>query len=144
MAGILCFIEQRDGVVRRASLQALSQAARLAGGSGWPVTAVVVGQGVAGLGASLGAYGATRVLVADEPRFAHYSPEGFAAAVQTAVAQVAPHAVFMAATIVGRDLSGRLAARLGVGCLADVVKVWLEGSTLVAQRPVYSGKALAT
>lgn len=144
MAGILCFIEQRDGVVRRASLQALSQAARLAGGPGWPVTAVVVGHGVAGLGASLGAYGATRVLVADELRFAHYSPEGFTTAIQAAVTQAMPQAVFMAATIVGRDLSGRLAARLGVGCLADVVKVWLEGSTVVAQRPVYSGKALAT
>ena len=144
MAGILCFIEQRDGVVRRASLQALSQAARLAGGSGWPVTAVIVGQGVSGLGDTLGTYGATAVLVADEPRFGHYSPEGFAVALQAAVTRVQPQAVLMAATIVGRDLSGRLAARLGVGCLADVVKVWLEGSTVVAVRPVYSGKALAT
>ncbi|HNX50620.1 MAG TPA: electron transfer flavoprotein subunit alpha/FixB family protein [Thermoanaerobaculaceae bacterium] len=144
MAGILCFIEQRDGGVRRASLQALSEAARLAGGSGGAVTAVLVGHGVSGLGTQLGAHGATRVLVADEPRFAQYSPEGFAAAIQAAVARVEPQAVFMSATIVGRDLSGRLAARLGVGCLADVVRVWLDGSTVVAVRPVYSGKAMAT
>lgn len=144
MAGILCVIEQRDGTVRRASLQALSQAARLAAPTGAPVTAVLVGHGVTALAAGLGGFGASRVLVADEPRFARYSPEGYAAAAQAAVALTQPQAVLMSATTVGRDLAGRLAARLGVGCLADVVRVWLEGDAVVAVRPVYSGKALAT
>lgn len=144
MAGILCVIEQRDGHLRRASLQALSEAARLAAPAGSPVTALLVGQNVAPLAGQLAGHGAARVLVADEPRFAHYSPEGYAAAVQAAVTHVQPQAVFLSATIVGRDLSGRLAARLGVGCLSDVVKVWLEGETVVAVRPVYSGKAMAT
>ena len=44
----------------------------------------------------------------------------------------------------GRDVSGRVAARLGWGCLADVVKVAMEGDQIVATRPVYSGKAFAT
>ncbi|HPC81893.1 MAG TPA: electron transfer flavoprotein subunit alpha/FixB family protein [Thermoanaerobaculaceae bacterium] len=144
MAGILCVIEQRDGVVRRASLQALSQAARLSAPAGAPVVALLVGHGVSELAAELGAFGAARVLVADEPRFARYSPEAFAVAAQAAVAEVQPRAVLMSATTLGRDLAGRLAARLGVGCLADVVKVWLDGDAVVAVRPVYSGKALAT
>ncbi len=144
MAGILCVIEQRDGAIRRASLQALSQAAQLTAPTGAPVTAVLVGHGVSGLTAGLGGYGASRVLVADEPRFARYAPEAYAAAIQAAAALAGPQAVFMSATTVGRDLAGRLAARLGVGCLADVVKVWLEGEAVVAVRPVYSGKALAT
>jgi electron transfer flavoprotein alpha subunit len=50
----------------------------------------------------------------------------------------------MAGTTVGRDLSGRVAARLGVGCLADCTRLSIEGGTVVAVRPVYSGKALAT
>ena len=54
MAGILVFVEQRKGKVRAASLQAVSEARRLAAG---PVTAVVAGSGIAADAASLGAYG---------------------------------------------------------------------------------------
>ena len=144
MAGILVFIEQRNGSVRKASLEALSEARRLAVGPGLPVSAVLVGHGIGAKAAELGRYGAGKVLVADEERLGRYSAEGYAAAVRAAVEKCGPVAVFMAATALGRDLSGRVAARLGWGCLADVVGVQIEGGAVVATRPVYSGKALAT
>jgi electron transfer flavoprotein alpha subunit len=144
MAGILVFVEQRNGAVRKASLEALSQAARLGKEAGWTVNAVLVGHAVVGKAAELGAYGASNVYVADEERFARYSAEGYAACVRAAVERCTPTAVFMSATSMGRDLSGRVAARLGVGCLTDVIKVAVEGGAIVAVRPVYSGKALAT
>ena len=144
MPGILTFVELKGGAVRKASLEALSQAARLAAPVSWPVTAVVVGHGVATAATGLGRHGAARVLVVDDARFATYTPEGYAAAVRAAVTDVVPDAIFMAATTLGRDLSGRLAARLGVGCLADVTAVTLDGGAVQARRPVYSGKAIAT
>jgi electron transfer flavoprotein alpha subunit len=144
MAGILVFIEQRNGSLRKASLEALSEAKRLASGANLPVNAVLVGHGIGTRAAELGKYGAGKVFVADEERLARYSAEGYAAAVRAAVEKSEPGAVFMAATALGRDLSGRLAARLGWGCLADVVKLSMEGGAVVATRPVYSGKALAT
>ncbi len=144
MAGILVFIEQRNGNLRKASLEALSEAKRLASAPNLPVNAVLVGHGIGTRAAELGKYGAGKVFVADEERLARYSAEGYAAAVRAAVERCEPGAVFMAATALGRDLSGRLAARLGWGCLADAVKLSMEGGTVVATRPVYSGKALAT
>ncbi len=144
MAGILVFIEQRNGSLRKASLEALSEAKRLASGANLPVNAVLVGHGIGTRAAELGKYGAGKVFVADEERLVRYSAEGYAAAVRAAVEKSEPGAVFMAATALGRDLSGRLAARLGWGCLADVVKLSMEGGAVVATRPVYSGKALAT
>jgi electron transfer flavoprotein alpha subunit len=144
MACILTFIEQRNGTIRKASLEALSEAKRLAGPNGWTVCAVLVGHGVEGKAAGLGAYGATSAYVADEERLGRYSAEGYAAAVKSAVEKCQPEAVLMAGTIMGRDLSGRLAARLGVGVLADVTKLELDGGRVVAVRPVYSGKAMAT
>ena len=144
MAGILVFIEQRNGNLRKASLEALSEAARLGRSAGGPVCAVLVGHGAAAKAAELGRYGAGKVFVADEERLALYSAEGYAAAVRSAVEKCAPSALFMAATALGRDLSGRVAARLGWGCLADVVKVTWEDGAVVATRPVYSSKALAT
>jgi electron transfer flavoprotein alpha subunit len=144
MAGILVFLEQRDGEIRAASLQALSEARRLAAGPGWPVAAVLAGDGVAGSASALGGYGAQTVYLADEPTFKLYSAEGYAAAVVKAAEQAQPSAVFFAGTAMGRDLAPRVAARLGVGALADVVELTLDGETLVAKRPVYSGKAFAT
>jgi len=144
MACILVFVEQRNGNIRKASLEALSEAKRLADGAGWSVCAVVVGHGVAAKAAELGGWGAGKVFAADEERFARYSAEGYAAAVRAAVEKCAPTALFMAATALGRDLSARVAARLSWGCLADVTRLALSGGALQATRPVYSGKALAT
>ncbi len=144
MAGILVFVEQRDGHVRKASFEALSEAKRLAQGKGIPVVAVVVGSGVRGLASTLGDWGAEKVFVADQPELAHYSPQAYAQALASAVGEAQPQAVFLAATAMGRDLAGRLAAKLKVGCLPDVTAVRWDGDTLQAVRPVYSGKALAT
>lgn len=141
MAGILVFVEQRNGVVRQASLQAISEAHRQAGGD---VAAVLVGSGVGDAAAGLGAYGAVKVFVADDPNLALYSSEGYGEAVAKAVEATAPDAVFFAGTAMGRDLAPRVAAKLGVGALADVVALEKDGGQFVARRPVYSGKAFAT
>lgn len=144
MPGILVFIEQRNGAIRKASTEALSEAHRLATAASWPVAAVIVGQNMAGKAAELGAYGASKVYVVDDDKLAVYSAEGYAAAIRAAVEKCQPDAILMSASIMGRDLSGRLAARLGVGCLADVTSLTFDGGRILAVRPVYSGKALAT
>ena len=144
MAGILVFIEQRNGEIRTASRQALSEAARQAGTKDWPVAAVLPGDGITDAAAGLGAFGASTVYVADSPELGLYSAEAYAAVLAKAAEQVEPTAIFFAGTAMGRDLAPRLAARLGVGALADVTKLELDGDAFVATRPVYSGKAFAT
>lgn len=144
MAAILVFIEQRDGEIRKGSLEALSEARRHAGPLGLQVVAVLPGQGMAGKAAELGRWGAEKVLVADDANLARYSAEGYAEVVAEAARRTDPDAVFFSATAMGRDLMPRAAARLGVGALADVTSLTVEDGMLVARRPVYSGKAFAT
>jgi len=144
MAGILVFIEQRDGTIRKGSLEALSEARRQAAAAGWPVAAVLPGSGIESEAAKLGAWGAQKVFVADDPNLKLYSAEGYAEAVAKAAERFGPDAIFFSATAMGRDLAPRVAARLGVGGLADVTALELDGDLFVARRPVYSGKAVAT
>ncbi len=144
MAGILVFVEQRNGEIRPASFQAVSEARRRAADAGWPVAAVLPGAGVGGVAGSLGEYGAEKVFVADDPSLGLYSSEGYAAAVVAAAERFAPDAVLFAGTAMGRDLAPRVAARLGVSAIADAVGLALDGSTFKVRRPVYSGKAFAT
>ena len=136
----LVFIEQRDGKIRKASLEALSLASKLAGGS---VVAVLPGKGVAGLAGGLGKYGAGVVYVADQDILALYSAKGYVGALDAAATKESPDAVLIAATAMGKDMAPRLAARRDVSVLADVMDLRVESGRLVGSRPVYSGKARA-
>lgn len=143
MAGILVFVEQRNSEIRKASLQAVSEAKRL-NGAGGQVAAVLPGSGIGDAAAGLGAYGADKVFVADDANLGLYSVEGYAEAVVKAIEQAQPAAIFFAGTAMGRDLAPRVAARLGVGALADVTGLTLDGEAFTAVRPVYSGKAFTS
>ena len=143
MAGILVFVEQRDGEIRKASLQAISQAKR-EGGAGGEVAAVLPGSGIANAAGELGTWGADKVFVADDPNLALYSAEGYAEVVAKAAELTSPSAIFFGGTAMGRDLAPRLAAKIGVGGVPDVVALTAEGEGFSALRPVYSGKADAT
>ena len=136
----LVFIEQREGKIRKASLEALSVARRLAGE---PVAAVLTGKGVAALAAGLGKYGAGVVYVADSDDLALYSTKGYVGALDAAAKKASPDAVLIAATAMGKDVAPRFAARNDVSVLADVMDLRVEDGRLVAWRPVYSGKARA-
>jgi electron transfer flavoprotein alpha subunit len=136
----LVFIEQREGKIRKASLEALSLARKLGGG---PAAAVIAGQGVAGLAKGLGQYGAGTVYVADRDELALYSNKGYVGAVDAATKKENPEAVLIAATAMGKDLAPRYAARHDASVLADVMDLRVEGDRLVGSRPVYSGKARA-
>ncbi|HYV41176.1 MAG TPA: electron transfer flavoprotein subunit alpha/FixB family protein [Thermoanaerobaculia bacterium] len=136
----LVFIEQRDGKIRKASLEALSLASKLAGGS---VVAVLPGKGVAGLAGGLGKYGAGVVYVADKDILALYSAKGYVGALDAAATKESPDAVLIAATAMGKDMAPRLAARRDVSVLADVMDLRVESGRLFGSRPVYSGKARA-
>jgi electron transfer flavoprotein alpha subunit len=134
----LVFIEQREGKIRKASLEALSLARKL---SGSPAAAVLPGKGVAALAKDLGAYGAGVVYVADRDELALYGTKGYVGALDAAAKKEGPDAVLIAATAMGKDMAPRFAARNDVSVLADVMDLRLEGDRLVGSRPVYSGKA---
>ena len=136
----LVFIEQRDGKIRKASLEALSLAKKLGGG---PAAAVLAGKGVTALAKDLGRHGAGTVYVADRDDLALYSNKGYVGALDAAAKKASPDAVLIAATAMGKDVAPRFAARHDVSVLADVMDLRVEGDRLVAWRPVYSGKARA-
>jgi electron transfer flavoprotein alpha subunit len=144
MATILTFAEQRDGKLRRASLEVVSEARRLAGPLGATVTAVAIGPGSESLAGELAAYGADRVLVFDDAAFAAYATEAQARALAQAIADTKPAVVLVPFTAIGKDLAPRVAAKVGAGLASDCVALEAKGGGLVARRPTYAGKAYAT
>jgi electron transfer flavoprotein alpha subunit len=140
--GILVYIEDRDGAVKKASLEALSTARRLAAASGEGVTALRIG--TAAPSVNLGEYGADQILCASHGLLASYSTEGFTAAVTQGAKLADCRLILGAATAAGRDFLPRVAARLGVGLAQDCTEIEFSGAgQVVCVRPIYAGKAFA-
>ncbi len=141
--GILVFIEERDGSVKKTSLEVLGAARKLANAMQVaPVTALYIG--ATDPAVDLAHYGADKVLIARHELLSSYSPEGFAAVVVQAARQVDPAIILGAATAMGRDFLPRVAARLRVGLAQDCTGLELAaGNQLACIRPVYAGKAFA-
>jgi electron transfer flavoprotein alpha subunit len=144
VAVVLTFAEHREGKLRRASLEAVAEASRLAGPLGASVVSVVIGSGVSGLAAELGPYGASKVHVFDDPALGAYATEVWARALAQVIAATKPSVVLIPFTALGKDLAPRLAAKLGAGLVSDCVSLALKDGRLEARRPMYAGKAFAT
>jgi electron transfer flavoprotein alpha subunit len=142
MSHVLAVLEQRDGTLRKVSHEVLTGARRVADGLGGEVHALVLGSGAIAGSEAAGRYGADKVATATNAGFAHYAPEGYARAIADRAKQGGYGAVVFAASAQGKDLSPRVAARLGVPLAAEATDVAVEGGALLVTRPVYAGKAL--
>jgi electron transfer flavoprotein alpha subunit len=72
-----------------------------------------------------------------------YSPLPFVSALAKKVESEKPDLVLLGATLNGRDLGARLAARLGRAYAADVTGLRAAGNALEVDKPMYAGKVRA-
>ncbi len=146
MANVLVFAESRAGDLRKVALEAVTAARTLAEQSGGgQVHAVLAGAaGIAGKAEALAAHGADKVLVLEHEGFALYNPEALAATLAGLLQGGAYGYGLFSATSHGRDLSPRVAAKLGVGLAADLTGFAVEGGAVVGQHPINNAKVVAT
>jgi electron transfer flavoprotein alpha subunit len=142
--GIWIVAEQREGELRKISYELVSEGRRLADQLGQPLTALLLGSNIKEKASDLGKYGADKVIVADDGRLATYTTDAYAAVIAELAQAHEPAIILLGASVQGKDLSGRLAAKLGVGVAQDCVEFSIDGGSLVAKRPIYAGKAYAT
>jgi len=139
----MTFAEQRDGEIRKVSYEVVSEGRRLADAMGQELTALLLGSNIKAKAETLGHYGADKVLVADDPRLETYTTDAYVEVIAELVKANDPAVFIMGASVQGKDLAARLAARLGVGMAQDCTALSLESENLVAIRPIYAGKAYA-
>lgn len=142
--GILVFIEQRNGQVRKASLEALSEAYRQSKSVGGVVSAVVIGDNVQSIVPDLSHYKAAKAYTVEGADFAQYSTEAYAAGLAAAIKQADPRYVVAANTAMAKDLLPRVAARFDAPMVSDVMKIEAQGDKLIASRAMYSGKTMGS
>jgi electron transfer flavoprotein alpha subunit len=144
MPAIFAFAEAREGELRKVAYEVVTAARQLADRMGGEVHAVLLGgSGVGGAAGELGRYGADRVFVGESDAFAQYSPEGFTTVVVGFLKEHGCDAALFPATVQGKDLAPRVAARLGVAYANEATALESEGGALVVTRPEFAGKVVA-
>ena len=146
MANVFAFVESRGADVRKVGLEAVTAARKLADASGGgEVHALLLGPaGVAGKAAQLGQHGADVVVVVEHAGLANYNPEVATATAADRIKSGGYRAAIFSTTAQGRDLAPRVAARLGVSVVTDVLSFEIDGESIVVRHPVNIGKVIAT
>ena len=131
----LVLVEHDNKSLKDATLSTITAAAKLG-----EVTALVAGQDCAAVAeAAAKIAGVAKVLKADDAAYAHALPENIA---PLAVSLMEGFDAFLApATTTGKNIAPRVAAKLDVMQISDIMSVEGEKSF---KRPIYAGNAVAT
>jgi electron transfer flavoprotein alpha subunit len=139
MSVVFVWVDHFRGKALPASWEAIG-AARMLGDQ---VTALVFGSGIGNLVTLAFHYGAHKVIACEDATLADYRLEPYAALLVKLVTDHAPRAVLSGATTRGRELLAAAAAETDNSLLADVTELSIEGETIKAVHPAYSGKVLS-
>ncbi len=120
MAEVLVLVEHAEGALKKISAELITAARVL----GEPAAVVVGKPGTAEpLVEELKAAGAAKIYVAESDEAENYLITPYVDVLSALAESASPAGVLLAASADGKEIAGRLAARIGSGLLVDVVEV---------------------
>lgn len=140
---VLVVAETLDGALRPVTFELLHKARALAATLRGRVLALVGGPGAAAHVDALAAHGADRVLVADDASVVA-GVESYSALLTDVLRSAHPGIVLLPATVFGRDLAPRVAARLDLGLTGECVDLTIDAEgRLLQHKPAFGGSVVA-
>ncbi len=135
---IVVVAEQKDGVLNRASWEAVAASQALGG----PITIVVLGSEVSGAAKELAGAEATEIVSLEHAALVSYTADVFVQALAAFIPTASPDLVVLAHTYQTRDCAPRLAARLDRALVTDCTGA-RAGRPPVFTRQMFQGKVAA-
>jgi electron transfer flavoprotein alpha subunit len=149
---IYVFIEQRSGRIMDVSYELIGESRKLVNQINhvnYKVVAVLVGCDIRDKAEDLIHYGADQVIVIESKYLKDYSTENYTHVLTKVIEKFKPDSLLIGATVIGRDLAPRVAARVKTGLTADATLLEVdkenENSTLLwVTRPAFGGNLFGT
>jgi electron transfer flavoprotein alpha subunit len=142
--GVWVVGEHKPGQLAAVTLELLTTGRRLADSLGEDLTLVMVGNDLDTAIGHLEEYGPDRIVLITGEAATQFIPEVHSESIAALIAEHAPTLILFPATYDGRDVAGRLAAKLGVGLAADCTDVRVdEQGRFVQIRPAFGGSLMA-
>ena len=139
---VLIYIDQADGHVKKASLEALCYGAKIASQLGSTAEAVVLGTVTEDL-AALGKYGVSKIHHVSNDTLNHFDAQVFTGVVAQVAQSTGADVIIFSNNVDGKALAPRLAARLKAGLVSGAVALPDTSNGFVVKKNVFSGKAFA-
>lgn len=140
MSEILVFIEHKNCVLNKTSLEAIAAAQSIGEELGLAVAAVIPCDKDCALVQEISQYSLEKVIVAKNEKLGTYTPDGYADAWEHVIKATNPKYVVMSHTYQVRDFAPKVAARLGRELVGDCIRYRAEGGKLVLSRRIFLGK----
>lgn len=140
---ILVIAEQRRGELNPQSWETIAAGQQLAEAGPARLVAALPGKGVASLTEELAAKKLDEVWQVEHDLLEHYTPDGYAAALEQLVRQLQPVLVLLPHTYQVRDFAPKLAARFQRSLISDCIGLQAGGNQTVFIRQMFQGKTNA-
>ena len=137
---MIVFVEHRNGVLNRTSLEAIAAAQSLGSQLQQSVSAVLLGSDVNALAQETASYDLAKVIMAANDKLADYTSDGYTDAMEQVVKQLNPQLIVMPHTYLVRDFAPKLAARFGKSLISDCIRAQVSDSSIMFTRRIFLGK----
>ena len=137
---ILVFIEHKNCVLNKISLEAIAAAQSIGKDLGLKISAIIPCNKDCALAQEISRYNLEKVIVIKNEKLNIYTPDGYADAWEQIIKQTNPQYVVMAHTYQVRDFAPKVAARLGKEVVGDCIRYQNSNGKLVFTRRIFLGK----
>ncbi len=136
---ILVFVETSEGKIKKTSLEAVSYGHAMGG----PVTAIALGAADKSELESLGKYGATKVLHANDEKLNQTVIQAYSDVLTKAMTDEKADILVLANSSLGTPVAARVAAKSGASLATNVTELPYTASGFVVKKSIYTGKAFS-
>ncbi|MDI1243179.1 MAG: electron transfer flavoprotein subunit alpha/FixB family protein [bacterium] len=138
---ILVFIEHKNCVLNKTSLEAITAAQSIGKDLGLKVSAVIpCDKGDCALAQEIAGYDLEKVIVAKSDKLGIYTPDAYADAWEQVINATSPQYIVMSHTYQVRDFAPKVATRLGREVVGDCIRYKADGGKIVLTRRIFLGK----
>lgn len=140
---ILAIAEQREGKFKKTAFEITKAAKEISDKLSCEMVSLVIGSGVESMASELGGFGATRVIIVDDPQLNYYSTTAYTKIVSEIAKKESANILLFPASQMGKDLAPRLAVKLDAGLASDCTGLKVEDGIIIASRPIFAGKIIS-
>ena len=144
--GVWVFAEQKDGQIAHVVYELLGKGRELADQRETELVAVLLGHNIKHLATELIAYGADKVIIAEDKKLQHFLDLPYTKALSDLAKRYKPEIIISGASVQGRSFVPRVAVELKTGLTADCtgLEIDAEKGGLKQTRPAFGGNIMAT
>ncbi len=137
---ILVFIEHKNCVLNKSSLEAIAAAQAIGRDLAMKASAVIFCDKDCPIAQDIAAYDLEKVIVARNEKLATYTPDAYADGWTAVIKATDPQYVIMSHTYQVRDFAPKVAARFEREVVGDCIRYKAEGQKLILSRRIFLGK----